>query len=434
MSRRDATFVVGLVSGSHVINHAYMVLLAPAFPLMREEFGVSLGTLGLALGLVNLVVTLGQLPLGHVSDSHSHGAVLIASLAVGTVGTAMAALAPDYRWLLVSAVVIGVGVAGHHPSHYPLISASTRESHRSRAYSAHGFAGAMGLALPFAAVPAAVATGLGWREAFAAIAVLGLCYTVLTVLALRRVPRSITRAGALANEDASNERRGATTDSGASIRTVGRRVRRLLARLRAYLRTLARAPLVILLTALWFVNSVAVWGIRSYAATLLDAGYGLAPGTASLVASAMLVVGAAVLLVGGYLADRFGPLPMLFLGYGSLVVLATVLATELVPLLAAGGLVLLLAATIDVSRPARATMTDLASARRDVGKNFAVITLGISAGGAIAPPLFGGIIETAGLGPAFLGIAATAVVALGISIAVARLERISSADTDQPID
>lgn len=423
MPRRHATLVVGLVSGSHVVNHAYLLLFAPAFPLMREEFGVSLGTLGLALGLVNLVVTLGQLPLGHVSDSHSHGAVLIGSLAVGTAGTAMAALAPDYRWLLASAVVIGLGVAGHHPSHYPLISASTREAARSRAYSAHGFAGAVGLALPFAAVPAAVAVGLGWREAFAAIAVVGLCYTVLAVLVVRRVPRSITRAGALANEDATGDRSAATAHPVTSVRGIGARGRRLGSRLATYVGTLAGAPLVVLLTALWFVNSVAVWGIRSYAATLLDAGYGVAPGTASLVASGMLVVGAGVLLIGGYLADRVGPLPMLFLGYGSLVVLATVLATTLIPLLAAVALVLLLAATIDVSRPARATMTDLASARRDVGKNFAVVTLGISAGGAIAPPLFGGIIEIAGVGPAFLGVAATAGVALGLSAAVARVER-----------
>lgn len=423
MSRRDAAAVVGLVSGSHVVNHAYLLLFAPAFPLMRAEFGVSLGALGLALGAVNLVVTLGQLPLGHVSDSYSHGAVLIGSLAVGTAGTAMAALAPDYRWLLVSAVVIGLGVAGHHPSHYPLISAATPESHRSRAYSAHGFAGAIGLALPFATVPIAVAAGFGWREAFGAIAAIGLCYTVVTAIAVRRVPRSITRAGARAREERSRDTPSGATGSVGSGSTVRRRLGGLPARLAAYVRALAGAPLVLLLTALWFVNSVAVWGVRTYAATLLDAGYGVDPGTASLAAGAMLVVGAIVLLVGGYLADRIGPLPMLYVGYGSLVVLAAVLSTALLPVVAAVGVVLLLAATIDLSRPARATMTDLASARRDVGKNFAVITLGISAGGAIAPPLFGGIIETAGVGPAFLGVAATALVALGLSVAVARYRR-----------
>ena len=80
----------------------------------------------------------------------------------------------------------------------------------------------------------------------------------------------------------------------------------------------------------------------------------------------------------------------------------------------------MLAATVDLSRPARATLTDLASERRDVGKNFALMTVGISAGGAVAPPLYGYVIDAAGVEAAFLCIAATAALALGLSVAVAR--------------
>jgi predicted MFS family arabinose efflux permease len=400
---RNASFVVALVSGSHVVNHAYLLLFAPAFPLLGEEFGVSLAALGLAVGLVNAVVTAGQLPLGYVSDTYSHAAVLVGSLTVGTLGAALAALATSYRGLLVAAAVTGAGVAGHHPAHYPLISATVPDSYRSRAYSAHGFAGALGLALPFAAVPAAVALGYSWRAAFGAIAVLGACYTVIAVLAVRRLPPETARAGAVARDGT-----GPAADG-----------RSLADRFRAYLRT-ATAPLILLLTALWFVNSAAVWGVRTYAATVLDAGYGLEAGTASLVASAMLVVGAAVLLGGGYLGDRVGPFPLLLAGYGSLVVLASLLSSALLPAVAAVGVVLLLAATIDLSRPARATLTDRASERRDVGKNFALMTVGISAGGAVAPPLYGYVIDAAGVGAAFLCIAATAALALGLSVAVAR--------------
>jgi MFS family permease len=176
-----------------------------------------------------------------------------------------------------------------------------------------------------------------------------------------------------------------------------------------------------LLTALWFVNSAAVWGIRTYAATVLDVGYGLDAGTASLVASAMLVVGAVVLLAGGSLGDRVGPVPLMYAGYGSLVVLALALASALLPVLAAVGVVLLLAATVDLSRPARATLTDLASARGDVGKNFALMTIGISIGGAVAPPFFGYLIDVGSVEVAIAAIAATGGVALALSVLVARL-------------
>ncbi|MFQ3319245.1 MAG: putative MFS family arabinose efflux permease [Natronomonas sp.] len=416
MSRQHAPLVVGLVSGSHVVNHAYMLLFAPAFPLLRAEFGVSLSALGLALGVISAVVTAGQLPLGHISDTYSHTAVLVGCLSVGTVGAALAAVAPNYEALVVAAAVIGLGVAGHHPAHYPLISAAAPEAYRSRAYSVHGFAGALGLAVPFAAVSAAVALGYGWRAAFGVIAALGFLYTVATVLAIRYIPRSIARAGAEArNEDSEAADTSEVAPTG--------RLRSFAARFVDYFRSLAGAPLILLLTALWFVNSVAAWGIRSYAATLLDAGYGLAPGTASLVAGAMLIVGAVVLLGGGYLADEIGPFPVLFAGYGSLVVLAALLSTALLSVFAAAGLVLLLAATIDLSRPARSTLTDLASERGSVGKNFALMTVGISAGGAVAPPMFGYVIETAGVGPAFLGVAAMAGVAFGLSVFVARAAR-----------
>jgi hypothetical protein len=136
----------------------------------------------------------------------------------------------------------------------------------------------------------------------------------------------------------------------------------------------------------------------------------------------MLIVGAVVLLGGGYLADRTGPMAMLFAGYGSLVVLAAVAASGLLPALAAVAVVSSLAATIDLSRPARSTLTDLASERSDVGKNFALITLGVSGGGAVAPPAFGYIIEATSAGLAFLVVAATAGLALALSVRVARLQ------------
>jgi MFS family permease len=411
---RTPQVVVGLVAGSHVVNHAYLLLFAPAFPLLGEEFGASVAALGLTVGVVNAVVTAGQLPLGYVSDSYSHTAVLVGSLAVGTVGAALAALSTSYLALLAAAAVMGAGVAGHHPAHYPLISAAAPDAYRSRAYSVHGFAGAIGLAVPFAAVPAATTLGYGWRAAFGAVAALGAVYTVATVVVVRRIPGEIARAGALA----------AAEDADASIHdssAIGATARSLVGRLREYVATLAGAPMILLLTALWFVNSVAVWGIRTYAATVLDIGYGLDAGIASIVASAMLVVGAVILLGGGYLGDRLGPVPLLYAGYGSLVVLAGALASALLPVLAAVGVVLLLAATVDLSRPARATLTDLASERGDVGKNFALMTIGISIGGAVAPPAFGFVIVVASVEAAFAAVAATAGVALALSVLVARL-------------
>lgn len=402
--------VVALIGGSHLFNHAYLLLLAPAFPFLADAFAVSTAALGFAVGLAGGVVTLLQLPLGYVSDTYSRRLVLFGSLAVGSLGAGLVAVAPTYEWLLVGQVVVGIGVAGHHPAHYPMLSAATDEARRGRAYSVHGFTGALGLAAPFSVVPAAYYLGYDWRVAFGAVAVAGGLYAVACVLALRPVPRTVTHP-----PDARplpSLRGVGVDDLGSTITGAGRG-------LRAEARSLAAAPPVLLLTLLWFTNSVAAWGVKTYTPSLLG-GYGLSPADASLASSAMLGVGALVLLVGGYLTDRVGSLPVMTVGYVALVAVAGTLASGLLPPVAAVAVVLSLSATIDVSRPARSKLTDAASARDDIGKNFALMTVGISAGGAVAPPVFGYVVDAFGPRVAFYAVAGVGVVTLALTLAVKR--------------
>lgn len=403
---RESELVVGLVGGSHLVNHAYLILLPPAFPYLTRAFDVSTTELGLAVGLLGAVVTLLQLPLGYISDTYSRRLVLGFSLAFGAVGCAMAALAPSFGWLLAAQIVMGVGVAGHHPAHYPLLSAATAKSRRGRAYSIHGFAGALGLAAPFAVVPAAYALGFGWRAAFGAVALFGAVYAVGCLAAFRDISRDITHPP----EARPLPRPGTFTAS-----VAGDATRQAAAGFRSQVRSVAGAPTILVLTALWFVNSVAVWGVRTYAPTLLVDGYGLAPASASLVGSVMLGVGAVVIIIGGYLTDGVGALAVTFAGYAALVALAAGVGSVALPTLLAVGVVLLLTSTIDVSRPARSKLTDAASPEADVGKNFALMTVGISAGGAVAPPAFGLIVEQLGVGAAFYAVAGVALVALALT-------------------
>ncbi|WP_336361387.1 MFS transporter [Haladaptatus sp. ZSTT2] len=391
---RESALVVSLIGGSHFVNHMYLMLLPPAFALLGPAFSVSTAQLGLAVGVLGGVVTLFQLPFGYVSDTYSRTLVLAISLGFGAVGAALAAAAQSYEWLLLSMVVLGIGVAGHHPAHYPILAAATDESRRGRAYSVHGFTGVLGLAAPFALVPLVLSLGGGWREAFLAIAAFGGLYAVVCLGTFwRYVSRDVTHPPE-------------TKTSGSTPNFTNE------------LRTLLTTPLILLLTILWFVNSLAAWGIRTYSQTLLSSGYGFASADASLASSAMLAIGAGFILLGGWLSDRALAEYVLYAGYGALTLLAAVLASSMVPVLLALGFVLLLESTIDVSRPARAKLTDRASARKDVGKNFALMTIGISAGGAIGPPVFGYVIDIAGVDVAFYLIAGLAALAVGLTAAV----------------
>jgi MFS family permease len=416
--------VVGLVAGSHVVNHAYLVVLAPLVGALSTEFGVGVAEVGVAIGLQSAVVALLQLPFGYLSDTRSRSLVLGISLSVGAVGVALTAVAPTYELLLAAQVVLGVGVAGHHPAHYPLLAAAVSDGQRGRAYSIHALGGAVGFALSPAVVAGVVGLGYDWRVAVGVIAAVGTLAALVAAVAVRRVAREVTHPPRDDRETASVP---ALADrSLADLRTVPRRVARGVA-------TLLSAPGILGLTSLAFVTSAAAWGVRAYTPTLLTSAYALGDGAANVVVSAMFLTGGVFILLGGALTDRLGAGRILLGGYVALVVVAAVLAAGLVPsvgpVLAAGGaavplalalVVLPLDGTISVSRPARSTLADRLSRRSDLGKNFALVTVGISGGGAVAPPVFGWLIDASGVRVAFGVVAVVGLLALVQAVFVVR--------------
>ena len=407
--------VVGLVGGSHLVNHAYFMLLPPVFGPLRADLGLTDAQLGIALGTVGVVVTALQLPFGSLSDSRSRTSVLAISLTFGAIGAILTATAQSYAWLLVASVVTGVGIAGHHPAHYPLIGAATTPDTRGRAYSVHGFTGAIGFAAPPAIVATAATVGVDWRLAIGAIAAVGAVYGVACLLAFDRyVERGITHPTTSGHEP--DERPS------------------LAARARRELRQVLSSPPIVALTVLWFLTSAAGWGIKQYTATLLSTGYPIPDATANFAVSAMLVTGAVLIFAGGWLTDRYSPGPVLVGGYAALVVVAGLLALGTVPVLGALALVLVLSATVDGSRPARAALADRLSTADSAGKNFGLLTVGISGGAAVAPPVLAVVVARAGVGAAFWAVAGLGVVAIGLTALVLAVSRGALTPTAQPGD
>ena len=398
-SDRTEFLVIALVSGSHFVNHAYIVMLPPIIAILTDSFGVTIAAIGLAIGVQGAVNASLLLPFGHLSDARGRTLVLAISLVAGAVGATMVALAPTYGWLLVAQAVLGVGVAGHHPAHYPLLATATDPDRRSRAYSIHDLMGELGFAAPPAIVSAVLALGGDWRDALLLIAGAGWVYAVLAIIAVRLyVPREFRRGDA----NGTSERRP------------------IASRVRSALSGVLASPPILTLALLALVVSAAAWGIRSFVVVLLTDGYGLGLGTGNLIATVMFATGGGLILLGGVLSDRIGPLPLLVAGFGGLVAVAGGLATGLLPLAVAGGVTLVLSGTITISRPARSTLADALSSRDDLGKSFAFVTIGISAGGAIAPPAFGWVVDRFGVEFVFAGVALLGLVALGVSLFLRR--------------
>jgi len=412
--RGESALVVALVSGSHFINHMYLVILPPILTVLTGSFAVGLGALGVAMGVQSLVNTACLLPYGYLSDTRSRTLVLAACLGLGTLGVATVAAAPSFAWLVVGQAVIGLGVAAHHPVHFPLLSDATPESYRGRAFSVHGFAGSMGFAAAPAVITGVLAAGYSWRVALGLLAGVGAAYGTLAVLALHLfVDSAVTRPALVGDNDAPG-------DGDAAGAWTADRVRTTLASFRERVGELTDSPVIIALAALALVSSTAAWGVTSYAAVFLENGYGVSQGAASLALAGMFVASAAMILVGGALADVVAPGPVMVASYALVALVVGVLASGLLPPLLAVGTVVLVGGVRSPSAPARSTLADRVSGRDDLGQNFAAITVGIVLGSAVAPTVFGVVIERAGYRTAFLLIAAIAGLALGLTLWVLR--------------
>ncbi len=395
---RETWVVVGAVAASQYLNHAYLVLFPPILAVLSGEFAVGLAALGVALGVQGATNTAFQLPFGYLADRYDRTLALGLSSVLGAVGVVLAALAPSYEWLLAAQAVIGVGVAGHHPAHYPLISDATPDDLMGRAYSVYGFGGSLGFATPPVLLASVVAAGYSWRLGVGAIGVVGLLFGLLvTLLFAVGVDDGVTRPN-----------RDLGAGEGAD--------RPVVARVRAYLRGLTASRGVLVLALLALVTSTAGWGFTSYVVVFLQDGYGLSLSRANLALTGSYLVGAVAVFVGGDLADRVSAGPVMLASFAALSALVAVFAVGVVGPLVAVGLVLLIGGVRSVAGPARSKLTDALAPSGATGTSFAVTTVGVMLGNAVAPPAFGYLIETAGREAAFLGVAAVSLLAVGITV------------------
>jgi len=389
----QTALVVGLVSGSQFVNHAFLVLLPPVLPILSTDLGVSISLLGVAMGVQALVNTAFQLPFGYLADHYDRTIALGVSSVLGALGALLTALSSGFPELLAGQIVLGIGVAGHHAAHYPLLSDATTEDTRGRAFAVYNFGGSLGFATPPVVSTVVIAVlGLTWRHAIGLVAVVGLAYAVaITAVFAWRVDDAITAPNVAAS----------ATDAP------------LADRVRTQLRAIVAAPGILAVAVLTLFSSTANWGVTSYAVVFLTDVYSLSLGVANVVLTGLFVVGAGSILVGGYLTDRFGGGRVLVVSFVGLTGLLGLVSAEVVPAVVAIGLFLLLGGVRSLASPARDQLTERLAARGTVAKSFAIVTIGIMLGNAIAPPAFGYLIQRVGVQTTFFAITG---VALGATV------------------
>lgn len=361
--RQDAQ-VIGLVATAHGVSHFSQLLLASLFPWLKLAFDLSYAELGFLMTVFFIVSGIGQALAGFVVDKVGARTVLFGGLACLGVAALAMSLAPNYPMLLAGSMLAGLGNCVFHPSDFTLLNKRVSPARLGHAFSVHGISGNLG----WAAAPIFMTTiaGLGgWRSALffaslVAFAVLALLWIYRALLATPVVEADAHHADA---------QQGAVLD-------------------------FMRLPSVWLCFGFFLITALALGGIQSFSSSSLRALYGMSLPLATTAFTAYMLASAAGMVWGGFLASKTTQhdrtIALAFTASGAM---ALIIATGSVP---AWGALLLMGAVglgAGIAGPSRDLLIRAAAPKNATGRVYGVVYSGLDAGVAIAPLLFGALMD-----------------------------------------
>ena len=363
--RATETRFVTSICFAHFVSHYYMLLLAPLFIFIKDDFGVTYTELGLALTLFNIVSTVGQTPVGFLVDRWNARYMLIAGLLVGSGALVVAGLVNSFWVFLAMFAVLGLGNTVYHPADYALLGRHVAVERTGRVFSYHTFSGMLGNAAAPATLVYLYAV-MGWRGAFLCAAVLGVIAAIV-VFFTQEPPETVKPAAKKKDEPAE-----AAPDGW---------------------KLLLSAP--ILANLVFFILlSMSGGGLYNYLVATLGALYGTPATVANTALTGLLAMSAIGVLVGGQLTgftSRHGLVTAI-----GLICTATVcvlVGTIDFPALA---LIMLMSSVgffNGLTMPSRDMIVRAAAPRNAYGRVFGFVTTGFHLAGIVSPIIFGQMLD-----------------------------------------
>ncbi|MCC7548255.1 MAG: MFS transporter [Burkholderiales bacterium] len=371
--RRDAQVIL-IVGIAHATSHFFHLLLVPLFPWLRQAFGLSYAELGLLMSIFFVVSGTGQALAGFVVDRVGGWRVLLVGLGLLALAAFGLAMSRNYAMLALFAAVAGLGNSVFHPADFTLMNRRVSAPRMAHAFSMHGVLGTLG----WACAPvflAGVATLAGWRAALVAAGV-----GALAVLALVYFARGLLDAAPVQSEPV---RPG----------------------VQAHALAFLRLPGVWMCFAFFFITSLSLGGIQSFASSALSDLYGLPIALALSAISVYMVSQGAGMIVGGFLAART-------IHHERIIAIAFALAGMICVLIGSGevpgALTLALLGLVGfgagIAGPARDLLVRAASPRGATGRVYGVVYSGLDVGMSLAPLMFGAMMDSRHPGWVFVAI------------------------------
>ena len=206
VARKYAWIVFALTFGLLISDYMSRQVLNAVFPLLKSEWILSDGQLGLLSGIVALMVGLLTFPLSLLADRFGRVKSLALMALLWSVATLGCALAQDYQQMFIARFMVGVGEAAYGSVGIAVVISVFPKHMRATLTSAFMAGGLFGAVLGMA-LGGAIAAKLGWRWSFAGMALFGLCLAVLYPLIVKEARIATQRAAQIANKTAAAVKR-----------------------------------------------------------------------------------------------------------------------------------------------------------------------------------------------------------------------------------
>src|SRR5689334_12371233 len=153
-------------------------VLSAAFPLLKSDWMLTDGQLGLLSGVVAVAVGLLTCPISLIADRFGRARSIFVMAVLWSAATLLCGLARSYQEMMIARVLVGVGEAAYGSVGIAVVISVFPE--RLRATLAGAFmAGGLGGQVLGVAIGGMVAASYGWRAAFIAIGAAGLVLAIV---------------------------------------------------------------------------------------------------------------------------------------------------------------------------------------------------------------------------------------------------------------
>src|SRR5690625_549848 len=386
--------IIGLVGVIHMSSHFFQLVLPTLYLSLAHDYGYDFTQLGLLVSTFFLVSCLGQASSGFVVDRIGGGPVMRFGLMSFVIAACLIAISDSYGTLLLAALIGGLGNSIFHPVDYAVLNDRVSHHRLGHAFSVHGFTGNLGWAL----TPVYMAFLIylfNWR-----VAAFGAGALVAVILAMAWLGRDLLAPSEVAVSAQADE-----TASPASVKAAEKASQEEaqtstgsidLSNSGAWqtLTILVSQPALLGAFLFFACTTIAMSSVQNYTIPMLGQVYGIDKVLAGMTLSSYMLLAAAGMLAGGFVAganpksERIVAISLVLAG-----AFLVVLATGWFPRPIAMALVALAGFCSGVSAPSRDMLIRRVTPKGATGTVYGLVYSGMDVGSSLGPFLFGFMLD-----------------------------------------